>query len=113
MNEFGQVKSYLEVEFDIEFSDDLNEEGREAKGKGSMAALKFLYSPRGIGRRETVWGERKILSLLFKCLSLWWLWDIKIVRSNRKEVQKNYHFVTVGGISLVESVNHNSGGCHF
>ena len=31
------------------------------------------------------------------------------MRSNRKEVQKNYHFVTVGGISLVESVSHNSG----
>ena len=30
MNEFREIKSNLEAEFDMEFSDDLNEEGRDS-----------------------------------------------------------------------------------
>lgn len=48
MNEFGEVKSYLEVEFDIEFSDDLNEEGRGAKGGRVNGSSEISVSPKKI-----------------------------------------------------------------
>ena len=36
MNEFGDVESYLEAKFDIEFSDELNGEGRGQRKEKSI-----------------------------------------------------------------------------
>lgn len=60
-----------------------------------------------------MWGERSIMSLLLKCLSLCWSQVIIIANSSRKEAQKKYHFVTLGDTSLVENLSHKGGGCYF
>lgn len=58
MNGFGERESYLEAKFDIEFSDDLNGEGRGQRGGKSVTALKFLCSLRKYKKKRNSRGER-------------------------------------------------------
>lgn len=57
-NEFGEVQSYFEVEFDIEFSDDLNGEGRGAKGDGFSGGSEISVFPKRKEEEEKQCGEK-------------------------------------------------------